>query len=222
MIGDFKEIERLMGEIEQELDEKVSLFMIGGGTLLFQGLKPATKDIDLVVQEKGEFAVLEKALRRLGFEAKKPLFGYEHLDLSQIFVREDFRIDLFHHKICGAFSLSGEIIGRAQTVLRLTNLSFSLCSKEDVFLLKTMTEREGDLEDCLSLAKRGLNWEIILDELKRQIKSSGNKVWITWVGERLDLLEDKGLNIPIMREVDELREKYFDELEKRLNQGELK
>ena len=39
-----------------------------------------------------------------------------------------------------------------------------------------MTEREGDLQDCMVLNMHKLNWDIILDELKEQIKTSGRKV----------------------------------------------
>ncbi|MFH1916204.1 MAG: hypothetical protein ABIJ21_02985 [Nanoarchaeota archaeon] len=47
-----------------------------------------------------------------------------------------------------------------------------------------------------------------------QIRTSGNKVWITWIGERLDILEERGLNIPIMKDIDSLREKFFGDFEK--------
>jgi len=90
-----------------------------------------------------------------------------------------------------------------------------LCSSEDVFLLKTFTDREGDIDDCIALAKMGMDWEAILDEIKRQIKISGKEIWITWIGERLDILEERGLPIPIMADVNNLREEYFDEAEKR-------
>ncbi|MBI2151208.1 hypothetical protein HYU21_00590 [Candidatus Woesearchaeota archaeon] len=90
-----------------------------------------------------------------------------------------------------------------------------LCSPEDIFLFKCMTEREGDLDDCLALAKLGLDWSIILTELKNQMNHSGNKIWVTWVGERLDLLQERGLNIPIMEEIDRLRIEYFEDFEKR-------
>lgn len=73
-----------------------------------------------------------------------------------------------------------------------------------------MTERSGDIEDCISLAKRGVEWEIILDELKNQIKLSGKNVWITWIGERLDILADEGLHIPILEEVKKLSEEYYE------------
>ena len=106
---------------------------------------------------------------------------------------------------------------RAVEVLRLKHISLNICSHEDVFMFKTFTERDGDIEDCISLAKKELEWSIILEELKSQIKLSGNPVWITFVGERLDLLEERGLTIPIMKEINTLRENYFDELEKRLN-----
>jgi len=85
-----------------------------------------------------------------------------------------------------------------------------------VFMLKTLTEREGDLDDCISLASAGINWDSIFQELKYQMQSSGNKIWITYVGERLDLLQERGLNIPIMEEVDLLRLEYYEELEKKL------
>ena len=54
----------------------------------------------------------------------------------------------------------------------------------------------------------------VIKGVKSQIRSSGNNVWITWIGERLDVLEERGLEIPIIKEVDKLREEYFDMLDK--------
>lgn len=105
---------------------------------------------------------------------------------------------------------------RAKTILQLPKLTISLCSNEDIFLFKTLTEREGDLEDCISLAQKGLRWENILKELKVQISESKRPVWLTLVGERLDILEERGLVIPFMKELNEMREKYFEDFEKRM------
>ena len=78
-----------------------------------------------------------------------------------------------------------------------------------------MTEREGDLVDCISIATtQNIDWKVILGELKNQIKRSKQDVWITWVGERLDILEERKLDIPIMKEIDRLREDFFNNLEK--------
>ncbi|MFH1100614.1 MAG: hypothetical protein V1726_01060 [Methanobacteriota archaeon] len=82
-------------------------------------------------------------------------------------------------------------------------------------MFKTFTEREGDLQDCISLAQRGLDWNSIIGEIQAQIYHGGEDVWITWIGERLDLLIEKGLNIPVMNQIDALREKYFEDLGRR-------
>ena len=55
----------------------------------------------------------------------------------------------------------------------------------------------------------------MLDEIKKQIETSGNKVWITYIGERMDLLLERGINIPIMNKIDTLREEYYDDYEKK-------
>ncbi len=216
MISEFNSILELMEEVDAQLKSKISVFAIGGIVLMYRGLKTVTKDIDLVVNGSDEYNGLRQTLHALSFVETKPEFGYDHFNLSQILVSKDFRIDLFSKVVCKGFCLSPGMVQRAQEVFTLNKLGFHLCSNEDIFLFKTMTEREGDLEDCIALSRLGLDWEVILGELKHQIKVSGNKVWITWVGERLDLLIEKGLNIPIMKEIDHLRDEYFEELEKRL------
>lgn len=136
------------------------------------------------------------------------------MDLSQIFVRGEYRIDLFQKTVCRGFSLSKTMMKRAEKIAKIGKLSIFLCSNEDIFLFKTMTEREGDTEDCISLAGENLRWTTIFSELKSQIEQSKQKVWITWAGERLDLLIERGLNIPIIKDVDILRNAYFEELER--------
>jgi len=132
------------------------------------------------------------------------------MNISQVLEREDFRIDLFQTSVCGKFSVTDSMAGRSREYLVMGRLAVHFCSNEDVFLFKTMTERSGDIEDCISLAKRGIEWEIILAELKNQIRLSGQNVWITWVGERLDILADEGLYIPILGEVERLSEEYYE------------
>ena len=214
MISDFKQIETLFNEINQLLKEKVQVYVIGGVVLLYHGLKPATKDIDLVIHGKQEFNAFEDALITAGFERKIPTGVYKKMNLDQILVRDDFQIDAFHKMVCKRFSLSQGMRKRAKKLLTLPHLNLYLCSNEDIFVFKTFTEREGDLQDCISLARRGLDWNSIIDEIQAQIHHSGEDVWITWIGERLDLLMEKGLNIPIIDQIDTLRNTYFQERER--------
>ena len=214
MITTFKEIEQLFTEINNSISKKTNVYLIGGAALLKRSMKAATKDIDLVVATKNEFFELQNALKNLKFTTQIPSKEYLHLSLNQIFQREDFRIDLFEKKVCGKFSLSKTMIKRAEKAIELTYLTVFICSSEDIFLFKTMTEREGDITDCISIAAtQNPDWKVILEELQRQIKQSKQDVWITWVGERLDLLIERGVDIPIMDEFDALRKDYFDKYE---------
>src|SRR3989338_465606 len=215
MISAFDQIIPLLEEIDGLLEKNVDIFALGGIALMHRGLRAVTKDIDLVVSGDTKYFMLRKILDRIGFTQKKPEFGYEHFNLSQIVIREDFRIDLFSKTVCKRLSLSSGMMKRAEKVIELGKLRFYLCSNEDIFLFKTMTQRPGDLDDCIALAARGISWDAILDELQSQIRYSGRAVWITWIGERLDILVEKGLNIPIMKQVDLLREEYFEELERK-------
>lgn len=216
MIRSFDEIERIFHELDDSIINKTNVYMIGGATLLKRGLKDVTKDIDLVVSTKNEFIDVQNALKKIGFKSQIPGKEYTHLTLSQIFQRDDFRIDLFEKAVCGRFSLTKGMIYRAIKAIDFEHISLFLCSNEDIFLFKTMTEREGDLNDCISIAgSQKLDWNTILEELQSQIKQSKQDVWITWVAERLDLLVERGLDIPIMKEIDKIREKFLDDYEKK-------
>ena len=187
--------------------------MIGGEVLVRRGLKEKTKDIDIVVSTEKEFTNLKNAFLDLGFKGTKPKLGYENMNTSEILVKDELRIDLFNEYVCGQFKLSEGMKKRAEKVEENNNIKVYFCSNEDIFLFKTMTEREGDIADCLSLGKEGLDWDSILDEIIYQIKESGRDVWVTWIGERLEILEKKGLEIPIMDKVLKLCKGFYDKLE---------
>ena len=216
MISNFKDLNQLFKEIDCNLSEKTEFYVIGGAMLLYYGLKEATKDIDIIVDSQKEFIAVERVLKKIGFATKLPTAEYNKVNLSQMFIREDFRIDLFYKIVCKGFQLSETMKNRTQKVGEFKHLKILLCAHEDVFLFKTFTERPGDIEDCLALAQkeRAIDWQAVLEEVQTQIKISGNEVWVTWVGERLDILEERGLEIPIMKEIDKLREDFYRQYEK--------
>ena len=209
MISEFKQIEDLFKEIDDKLTKKVNVYIIGGTALLFEGSKPATKDIDLILENKKEFITFEEALISLNFKEEMPTTDYKKMELTKIMVRDDYRIDAFLKKVCKKFDLSKDMIKRSDKILRLKNIFVYKCSNEDIFLFKSMTERPGDLEDCIELVKKGLDWNAIKNELFDQINNTGQDVWITWIGERLDELIKKGLTIPIIKDINELRDDFF-------------
>ncbi|MBD3204199.1 hypothetical protein GF327_07935 [Candidatus Woesearchaeota archaeon] len=218
MIDEFNKIKELFEEINNVIDKKIKVYVIGGAALLCRDIKSATKDIDLVVKSKSEFIRLQKSLEKLNFKPALPDKTYSRMNLNQIFERKDFRIDLFEKEVCEKFFLSEKMIKRAEKITEYNFIKLFICSNEDIFLFKTMTEREGDLEDCINIATtQTISWKIILNELKYQAKKSKKDVWITWVGERFDILIEKGLDIPIMDEINKLRKDYYNKLENYLN-----
>ncbi len=215
MISEFKQLEKLFHEIDKQLKTDVNVYVIGGVVLLYHGLKPATKDIDIITTDENEYIAFKEVLKSIKFKIKDPVGVYKKLNLSSILERNDYRIDIFYQTVCKKLSLSEGMKKRANNIIDLKHLKVFLCSNEDIFIFKSLTEREGDLEDCISLVKQGISWVIILEELVSQIETNGQDVWITWIGERFDILEEKGINISIMEEINKMREEYFNQLERK-------
>lgn len=215
MISEFKQLEKLFIEIDKQIKSETYIYIIGGAVLLYHGLKPSTKDIDVITANEHDYKSFENVLISINFKPKNPTGVYKKLNLGAILERDDYRIDIFNKTVCKMFSLSEGMKKRANKIIDHGHLKVNLCSNEDIFIFKSLTEREGDIEDNISLVQYGINWDIVLGELISQIEKSGQDVWITWVGERLDLLEEKGINIPIMKDINKLRDEYFYQLERK-------
>lgn len=218
MISDFNQIEELFKEADQQLNTTIDIYIIGGVVLLYQGLKNVTKDIDMILPNKESYDGIHKALSSLGFKPKEPTETYKKMEINIILEKEDFRLDIFLQKVCKKITLTTDMKNRALPIFKMKHLNVFLCSNEDIMIFKSITERSGDLEDCIALAKRGIDWNIILQEIQSQIQQSGEDVWITWIGERLDVLTDEGINIPIMEDINKLRDRYFEQFEKDFKQ----
>ena len=78
-------------------------------------------------------------------------------------------------------------------------------------------EWDGDLEDCIQLIEMNqVDWKVVMEEILVQIES-GEEVWITWMAERLNLLnESMGVSIPILRRINRLADEYLERWEKEL------
>jgi hypothetical protein len=160
--------------------------MIGGGAMMYLGSKRYTKDLDLVVRSEGEYDAIHEALVELGFDVSKPTDGMTRADLSDTLKKGEYRIDLFSRRVCGKLQLSDTMMARAVERIETENVCLYSCSAEDVFLLKSVTEREGDADDCdrLLLNSPRFDWDALIEEIRIQM-GFGDAVWITYVAERL-------------------------------------
>ena len=217
MITEFGQIDSLFSEMSSSIEEEVDIYLIGGGALMYHKSKNLTKDIDIVVNTKEEFESVQRSLENSGFESKLPDHNsYSRLAITQVFIRDEFRIDLFCKTVCNKFSLSDGMMKRAVKAGQYGKIALRVCSVEDILLFKCMTERSGDLDDCIRINYEHLvNWSTVLEEAQEQSKI-GEGVWITWITSRLEALDDAGIRVPILKEMCTLTDKYNEKWEQDL------
>jgi hypothetical protein len=210
MISKFKDLDGLFKEIDSKLKKEISIFIIGGAALLYYKTgKGYTKDIDVICKDEGDFNIFRNTLKDYGFITKRAPLTHNKLDIWEMLVNTDYRFDLFVKTVCKGFCLSEEMTKRSEKSLKLNNLTVNICCKEDIVLFKSLSpERKNDVEDSIDLIKKGVNWNLIYDELVVQTKICENqekaKELVYYFIERIADLERKKLKIPIKKKAIEL------------------
>jgi hypothetical protein len=188
----------------ETLDTKVDAYLLGGGNLILRGRKDSTKDLDIVVDDNEALRLLGEALRELGYEERTNLeAAYEELEPAVVFEHEGSpRYDIFVTVVAGSLQLTEQMKRRVDRTLDYDNLSLHLLSPTDIFLFKSITEREGDLEDATLLARQAtIDWSQLLEEIKRQDELTGQYFSFA-VLDTLDILQQReSIDPPIHRQL---------------------
>lgn len=162
--------------ISRYLKKDILCWAFGGTAMMFYGYKTSTKDIDLIFDSAEDRDVFIDALLNLGY-SKKSLSGvYNEEQIKEknapiMYSRGDERFDLFVGRVF-AVKLSEEMKKRFYARHDFADgrsLIINVMSKEDIILMKSMTERERDFEDIEAICKIDkIDWSIIIDEAIRQ------------------------------------------------------
>ncbi|MBL7147973.1 MAG: hypothetical protein ISS82_04060 [Nanoarchaeota archaeon] len=203
-----KDIIELLKRLGNRLKEEVTIFLIGGGNMSLRDIKLTTNDIDLIVLTRKEYVNLKEALISLGYNCHEETFSDDFYKTPIIvFLKDNIRIDVFVKNVSNQLELSEEMQKRTKEYDKYGNLKIMLVSNEDIFLFKSITDREKDVDDCFSLIRAGLNWEIIKKELYLQ---EGKVLWRFWIYEQIIRIKNKyGVKIPIENYVwDLVKEKW--------------
>ncbi|NJE26447.1 hypothetical protein E3E22_07425 [Thermococcus sp. MV5] len=181
--------------------EPVRVYLIGGGNLALRGLKSATKDIDIVVTNRGQSSLLEALLETP--VPKLPVYLRQYrsqwdydLGMSARYMHplHGFNLDVFVRRVLNKLYLSESMVSRAEVPEDFESHEFfkvCLVSREDIFLFKSITsmERVRDVEDLIALVETGLDYEIIIQELENQLsRDESLKDLIPLMMHRVDLL----------------------------------
>jgi len=192
-----KEQEILFLDISRKLKRKITCYAIGGTAMMFIGLKLNTQDIDLVFENEEERKIFIKALEELEFKKLDSMILYgKKPNQPELMQRSDERIDLFTTEII-SFIFSENSKKRAEKTHQFgENLIIKIANPHDIDLMKHATDRVKDIKDIEAiLNQEDINWEIILEETKNQIKLGKERAALD-LGLFLEELEKVGAKIP--------------------------
>lgn len=184
---------------------RIAVYLIGGGAMALRGEKDATKDLDLVLERQDDADELKKAFERIGFtvNARRPDECRALVDAAILSRPAGLRADIFVGKVCGRLRFSEGMKQRAVLVDELGKLTLFMCSREDIFLLKSVTERTRDLDDMMSLFRSGLSRDTVLGECDLQSALAGfreSQVWEAFLLLKIEEMEKRyGIDIPWKR-----------------------
>lgn len=203
---------KLFEDIGKNLQRTTRAFIIGGENMRIKGLKPRTKDVDIVVETKEDYDSIMDALTKLGYQPQGNLdFSKEDLRIFPSIIMQHTnrsRIDLYTKKILRTLSLSPKMISRAD-LADFGNLRLGILRNEDIFLLKSVTSREGDIQDMAALVnmnyagsgkfrQTNFDWEIVWDEINEQDKESHTQSFSEIIRDNLEwLIQYTGIMPPI-------------------------
>jgi len=186
-------LRRGLEELGDHLETPVDVYLLGGGNLILRGLKDSTKDVDIVVADGQAFFAIAESIQGLGYEERSDLeAAYNQLDPSIVLEKDGFpRWDIFVEAVAGQLQLTPAMIERCDRSFEYGNLRVHLLSLSDIFVFKSITEREGDLEDAALIARQAdLDWESIFREIKTQEDRTG-QFFSFAVLDTLDVLDER-------------------------------
>jgi hypothetical protein len=207
-----EELNEWLVKVGSKTEKPLKIYMIGGCALSFRGLKDATKDIDIIVENQKDFDILDNAIKNAGFEIKTDLDDEFYLTALAVYVKgDDSRIDVFLKQVGKMLKLTQSMIKRANFFHNYDKLSVHLISLEDIFLFKSMSSRKGDIVDCDRIMRRGIDYDIVYNEIVEQSKEEGKR-WFFWIYENMCKLDNYNkLGIPIKNKVFALVKKHWKE-----------
>ncbi len=162
----------LLKLIAKNIDKDLAAYAFGGTAMMFYGYKNVTKDIDLVFDSLEERKIFIKAIEKLGYKQSSPfaIYTQEKLRLEKpvMYTRGDERFDLFAKKIFFINldeSIKSKIFARHDYLHKDKVLILNVLSKECIILLKSVTEREKDFDDILTIIRleKNIDWDLIVN-----------------------------------------------------------
>jgi hypothetical protein len=198
-------------ELAGLLENELTVYLIGGGALTLNDLKNATKDIDLIVRERGELLRLWQVLTAAGYEPEEELAEvYDELGAAFILQKDVRRFDVFHEQVAGVIRLTQSMVDRSRHLFDEGDLTVRAVSLNDIFLFKAVANREDDVDDMIRIAQTGIDEDVIVEEIHTQLELLGTDKFIGAMKHKLDRLREQGYVFDIHEEINVLHDRVQD------------
>ncbi|MEK6915435.1 MAG: DUF6036 family nucleotidyltransferase [Nanoarchaeota archaeon] len=194
---DVQQQEDMLIAIGRTLPKKMSVYAIGGTAMMFMGIKNATLDIDLVFNKKSDREEFMNVLRKLGAKESDVTLVYGLKSNTPLMLEfNNCRFDMFMDKIITS-TFSDGMKERTKQTHEFGNLIIKIADPSDILIMKSVTSRDKDLEDIISIVNKSrINWNNIVEESKEQVRL-GNETVILGLGEKLEkLINQKMIFVP--------------------------
>lgn len=204
-------INKELMQLDMVLANKLNIYLLGGAVMAIIDLKPGTKDIDVLIQNDQDHRNLVESLEACGYYLLQPQDlskPYKELSATALQNSDGFRWEIFIGYVAKKLTLSENMKHRARILYSREKLTVYLLSNEDLFLLKSMTERDRDLEDMAILARSRLNYDIILEECVDQSnKDQRGNNWESSLELKCNELREKyGVVVPFLKKLRKMAE----------------
>jgi len=181
----------LFNIISKNLKRNIDCYAFGGTAMMFYGYKEETKDIDILFkteEERDEFLII---IKKIGFVENNPVKIYVPEKLKDkykplMFVREDYRIDIFVKKIFKTIispKMEEDLFAVHEFKDKFT-FKIKVLRTEHIVMLKGITERDKDFADILTIVKKDttFKWQYLIDEVIWQYNNGDG--WILFDTEK--------------------------------------
>ena len=133
---------------------------------------------------------------------------YNELSATAMENLEGFRWEIFVEYVAKKLALTNSIRLRTSKIFSGGKLTVSRLSNEDMFLMKSMTERDRDLEDMALIVRTGIDYKLVLNECMQQSeKDQRGNIWEASLYEKCEELKEKyGVDVPIRKKLRKISE----------------
>ncbi|EMA46062.1 hypothetical protein [Halococcus saccharolyticus] len=170
-------ITEFLEEFDGWLSESVQVYLLGGSAMTIRGLTDQTEDIDFALGVSSEFEHVRESLQDQGFEITgEPTASFEEVGktIELHHSERGLLIDIFERQVVGKVWITERMHERAEKFWSGDHTTAFVLSDEDMFLLKAVSGgdlgsgRRRDIEDMRRYAQRGLEYDVILNEIEKQ------------------------------------------------------